>query len=85
VLKVAIFLFIYFSNITFLIYGMISKTVPFAHTEPCGKPAAAVGIFIIDRLFTNVVQVRLAVMFEPTIIASEVPAIFWLPPKIADL
>jgi hypothetical protein len=64
-------LFIYFSNIVFFIYGTISKTVPLRQTEPAGNPAAAVGIFFMDRLFTKVAQFLSATMFEPDMNTQE--------------
>ena len=45
----------------------IFKTVPFLHTAPEGNPALDVGIDLIDKLFTNVVQDLSAVMLAPTI------------------
>lgn len=48
---------------------MINKplVVGFLHTDPDGKPDEFVGIFIIDRLFTNVEHCLFAVIFEPAI------------------
>ena len=42
------------------------KTPALLQTEPEGSPADDVGIFLIDRLFTNVVQTLSVVMLEPT-------------------
>ena len=38
---------------------------------PFGNPVGPVGILMIERLFTKVVQALFAVMLEPTIIAQE--------------
>ena len=35
------------------------------HTEPAGNPALEVGIFLIDKLLTNVEQARSDVIPEP--------------------
>jgi hypothetical protein len=78
----AIFLFIYFSNITFLIYGTMFSIFPFRHTEPEGKPAAAVGMFFIDKLFTKVVHTLSVVMLEPTIKDISLLITLQHPPKI---
>ena len=59
---------------------------PSDQTAPDGKPALDVGIFKIDKLFTNVVQTLLAVIQEPTIIVSaQVFVLLHCPPKIDDL
>ena len=48
----------------------IQTAVPLLQIEPEGRPAALVGIFTIDKLFTNVAQLLFAVILVPTIIAS---------------
>ena len=59
------------------------KTFPFFQTAPEGKPAEDVGIFLIDKLFTNVVHSLSAVIHEPTIIAQLQLAVeLSLPPNI---
>lgn len=60
------------------------STFPFRHTEPEGKPAAAVGIFFIDRLFTKVAQTLSVVMFEPTIYDLQHEATLEVPPKMPE-
>ena len=61
------------------------STPPLFQTEPAGKPAADVGIFIMDRLFTNVVQVLSAAIFEPTINVQALPQILLhSPPKTTE-
>ena len=55
------------------------------HTEPLGNPAADVGMFLIDKLFTNVVQALSAIIFEPTIIVlSHELVLLQTPPKIEE-
>jgi hypothetical protein len=69
----------------FLFYVTIFSTPLLFQTEPLGKPADDVGMFFIDSLFTNVVQLASAVILEPTIIAqAQVFVLFALPPKIAE-
>ncbi len=52
---------------------------------PFGNPVGPVGILIIERLFTKVVQALFAVMLEPTIIAQEhVFVLLKFPPKIEE-
>jgi hypothetical protein len=63
------FYFILFYFILFF-YGTIVKIPELLHTEPLGKPALDVGIFVIERLFTKVAQTLFAVILEPTIIAQ---------------
>jgi hypothetical protein len=48
----------------------MQSEVPLLQTEPLGNPADDVGIFLIDKLFTNVAQTLSAVILEPTIIAQ---------------
>ena len=69
----------------FLFYVTIFNIPKLFHTEPLGKPADDVGIFLIDKLFTNVVQTLSAVILFPTITA-ETQAFVSLqkPPKIED-
>ena len=60
--------------------------LPFFHTAPAGRPAALVGMFIIDKLFTKVVFILFAVMKLPTIIAqANVLVVLFPPPRIALL
>jgi hypothetical protein len=65
-------------------YGTIFKVhvAESNHTDFVGSPAAAVGIFLIDRLFTKVVQALSDVIFEPTINEQAHDAILRTPPKI---
>jgi hypothetical protein len=56
--------------IFYFIYGTIHSTPALLQIEPLGNPAADVGIFIIDKLFTNVAQALFAAILLPTIIAS---------------
>lgn len=51
----------------FFNYGTINKplVVGFLHTDPDGKPVGLVGMFVIDKLFTNVVQDLLAEIQDP--------------------
>jgi hypothetical protein len=66
----------------FLCYT-IFRTPAFDHTEPEGSPADEVGIFFIERLFTNVAHTLSAVMLLPTIIAQAHPeVVLSFPPKI---
>ena len=68
-----------------MFYGTISKTVPLRQTEPDGNPTAAVGMFLMDRLFTKVVQVLSAQILFPTIILLLNPQVsFNAPPNIAE-
>ena len=60
------------------------KTPALLHTDPAGKPAEDVGIFLIERLFTNVVQSLSDVMFEPTINEQAQEATLHVPPKIPE-
>lgn len=61
------------------------NTPALLHTEPLGRPTEDVGIFFIDKLFTNVVQTLSAVILEPTIMAqANVDVVFKQPPNIAD-
>jgi hypothetical protein len=61
------------------------NTRPFLQTEPLGNPALLVGIFTIDKLFTNVAQTLFAVILLPTIIAqAQVFVVLQVPPKIAE-
>jgi len=66
-----------------LIYTILSVPPSF-HTDPAGKPAELVGIFIIDKLLTNVVQLRFAVISEPTIIDLKQDTELHAPPSIAE-
>jgi hypothetical protein len=67
----------------FVFYYTILSVPKSFQTAPEGKPADDVGIFTIDRLFTNVVHILFAVMQEPTIIAQLQLAVeLFLPPKI---
>ena len=53
---------------------------------PEGKPAEDVGIFLMDKLFTNVAHCLSAVIHEPTIIALlHVEVLLHIPPNIAEL
>jgi hypothetical protein len=52
-------------------------------TEPLGNPLGDVGIFIIDRLLTNVVQFLFDVMLLPTIYEL-LSLIVLLSPKIPE-
>ena len=54
------------------------------HTEPEGRPAEDVGMFLIDRLFTNVAQERSLVILDPIIKESEQEATFIPPPNIPE-
>ena len=65
-------------------YGTIFKTPELLQTEPEGSPADDVGIVLIDRLFTNVVQVLSEVMFAPTMndVVPVEDIVFPLPAKI---
>jgi len=59
--------------------------VPFLHTAPDGKPADEVGIFVIDRLFTNVVHTQFAIIFDPTIIVQLLLFVLLpVPPRTAE-
>ena len=59
------------------------NTPELLQTEPAGKPADEVGIFLIDKLFTNVAHCLSAVIQEPTIIAQlQLDVLLHLPPKI---
>ena len=51
----------------FFNYGLINKPLVAGslQTEPDGKPTVLVGISIIDKLFTNVVQALLAEIQDP--------------------
>ena len=53
--------------------------------EPLGKPAADVGIFIIERLFTKVAHALFAVMLLPAItVLMNVDVLLQQPPTIAE-
>ena len=54
------------------------------HTEPAGKPAADIGMFLIDRLFTNVVHVLSVVSPCPMTNDKLHVAEFPTPPKIPE-
>ena len=51
------------------------------HTAPLGKPADDVGMVLIERLLTNVVQTLSVVMPVPITNDKSQDAIFPLPPK----
>ena len=79
------FLIFYFNYESIFDYGTIANIPPLFQTEPDGKPLADVGMLLIDRLFTNVVQALSAVIFEPIIIALEqVLILLHIPPNIAE-
>ena len=67
-------------------YTIFKKQFASLYTDPIGKPAGVGGIFIIDKLFTNVEQDLFAVMLDPII-----NVLFWdcielnCPPKIPEL
>lgn len=64
----------------------IHNALPIRYTEPIGNPAPLVGIFIIDKLLTNVVQDLSAVILEPMMWVSVLPVILLLtPPNIDEL
>lgn len=54
------------------------------HTEPAGKPADDVGMFLIERLLTNVAHALSDVIFEPTIKEQAQDAVFEEPPKTPE-
>jgi len=61
------------------------NTPALLHIEPLGKPAADVGMFFMERLFTKVVHTLSAVMQEPTIIASsKADVLLFLPPSMDE-
>ena len=51
------------------------RTPELLQTLPAGSPAELVGIFFIERLFTNVAQVLSAQMQLPTMKLSALPHI----------
>ena len=58
------------------------RTPELLQTLPAGSPAELVGIFFIERLFTNVAQSLSEVMFEPKIKDSAQDEVLQQPPKI---
>ena len=60
------------------------NTLPFFQTDPTGKPADDVGIFIMFKLFTNVEHTLVVVILEPTINEQLKQATLFTPPKIAE-
>lgn len=61
------------------------KTPELLQTEPEGKPADDVGMFLIERLFTNVVHTLSDVIFEPTInVLAHEATLLHCPPKTPE-
>jgi hypothetical protein len=61
------------------------RTPPLLQTLPAGSPAELVGIFFIERLFTNVAQALSDVKQLPIINESQnVEVLLLLPPKIPE-
>lgn len=60
------------------------NTPPLFQTAPVGNPTADVGIFIIDKLLTNVVQSLSAVILDPTIMEWKQLDILLHPPRIDE-
>ena len=58
------------------------RTPPLLQTLPAGSPAELVGIFFIERLFTNVAQTLSVVMLEPETKDSAQDAVLQQPPNI---
>ena len=54
------------------------------HTEPAGKPADDVGMFLIERLFTNVAQERSLVILDPTMKEQAQEATLLEPPNTPE-
>jgi hypothetical protein len=66
-------------------YGTIVSTPAFDQTDFEGSPAADVGIFIIERLFTKVVHTLSVIIQEPTTNESLLTVRLKCPPKIPVL
>jgi hypothetical protein len=81
----SIFSFFFNLNYYYYYYYTILRVPPSLHTIPAHKPAADVGIFIIARQFTCVVQDAIAVIQEPIMNVHVSPVIeLDIPPNIPE-
>jgi hypothetical protein len=81
IFQVVVILLFYFVIFYYTIFN-VPKSF---HTAPEGKPKKDVGMFLIDKLFTNVVLHLSAVIPKPTIIAAlQLDVLFDFPPKILE-